>query len=334
MWISWSWPGTITNDDDQNRNCTNLSVAVTPFEGANNRFKDHPLLALFEKSNVLSRIEVTRLRAKRRLCFNQLGPDAVVAQPDLPQELWECNDLEKLYLAGNAIQQVYGDRRGRLCNGEDDEVNCVKWTCFQVPPGISNLDNLTVLSLSKNSLQSFPEEITHMVQLKWLNLSGNVIPEIPESIQRIRYLEVLWCNNSKVTKIHGGVGFCYHLNTLGLRGNLIQTIPENLSQLTNLSWLTLENNQIESLPPSMECLSSLTHLNVQNNCIKVLPNFFQKLRCLKYAFLNSNRIQSVHMIDLFHTNHLRVFDLNCNPFPDDHIIPVLKVGPRTQKVSP
>lgn len=182
-----------------------------------------------------------------------------------------------------------------------------------------------MLSLANNRLQCFPDEITFLVQLKWVNLSGNVIPEIPESVQRIRYLEVLWCNNARVERIDEGIGFCYHLNTLGLRGNLIKTVPNSLAQLTSLTWLTLENNHIDALPRSMAGLANLTHLNVQNNCIKVVPDFLDKLRSLKYVFLNSNRINSVHLMDLYHTNHVKVLDLNYNPFPDENIIPMLKV---------
>lgn len=199
---------------------------------------------------------------------------------------------------------------------------------------ISNLENLTVLSLANNCIESFPEEVTFLVQLKWLNLSGNLIPVIPGSIQRIRYLEVFWCNNSKVAAIDdNGIGFCYHLNTLGLRGNVIQRVPDTLSQLTNLTWLTLENNQIMSLPSSLALLANLTHLNVQNNCIERVPEFLNKMRCLKYVFLNSNRIKAVQLIDLYHTNHLRAFDLNHNPFPDEHIIPVLKVKGLITKID-
>lgn len=90
MWISWSWSS--GNNDD---------------EDVSFKFKDHPVLSMFEKSNVLSRIEVTRLQSKRRLCFNQdiqdYNPNRAT---DLPLVLWECNDLEKLFLSRNAIKQV------------------------------------------------------------------------------------------------------------------------------------------------------------------------------------------------------------------------------------
>lgn len=191
---------------------------------------------------------------------------------------------------------------------------------------MSNLENLTVLSLAKNHLEAFPEEISLLVQLKWLNLSGNRIPEIPECVQRMRYLEALWCNNAKVVVVDQGIGNCFHLNTLGLRGNLIREIPDSLSQLTNLTWLTLENNQLERIPESLEYLQNLVHCNLQNNRIEVLPDIFHKMRSLKYLFVNSNSIKSVHLMDLYHTNHLKVFDLNHNPFPDEHILPVLKVS--------
>lgn len=90
MWISWSWSS--GNNDD---------------EDVSFKFKDHPVLSMFEKSNVLSRIEVTRLQSKRRLCFNQDIQDYNPNRPtDLPLVLWECNDLEKLFLSRNAIKQV------------------------------------------------------------------------------------------------------------------------------------------------------------------------------------------------------------------------------------
>lgn len=92
MWISWSWPPK-----------TGLAFGHS---SETNKFKDHPVLALFEKSHLLSRIEVTRIRSKRRLCLCLNDNEENVTIVDLPRILWECNDLEKLLLAGNAIQQV------------------------------------------------------------------------------------------------------------------------------------------------------------------------------------------------------------------------------------
>lgn len=313
MWISWSWPSAVNAEEEGTESRGTISTSDTAL-------RNHPILLLFEKSNVLSKIEVTRLKSKRRLCFSH-NDDGSTELERLPEVLWECNDLEKLYLSGNSIKQVI-ESEFKVKGNDFREASLD----LQLPPEVSNLENLTVLSLANNLLESFPEEITFLVQLKWLNLSGNYIPEIPESIQRIRYLEVLWCNNARVNSVDAAIGNCYHLNTLGLRGNEIGLLPNTFSELANLTWITLENNQLKSLPSSMSMLQNLVHLNLQNNCIEVLPDFLYKIRGLKYVFLNSNRIQAVRLIDLYHTNHLNVFDLNHNPFPDEHIIPVLKVS--------
>lgn len=122
MWISWSWASSSINCINSSSSSDSVTTSTTT---TMNKFKDHPVVALFERSNVLSRIEITRLKSKRRLCFsrndNTGAADDEGTDTDsislhhhhhhehldrLPQVLWECNDLEKLYLSGNAIQQV------------------------------------------------------------------------------------------------------------------------------------------------------------------------------------------------------------------------------------
>lgn len=89
MWLTWwSWGDSSSRSGDDD-DC--------------DKFRDHPVLLLFEKNTVLSRIEVTRLKSKRRLCFSQ--GDAPVNDA-LPEVLWECSDLEKLYLCNNKIAKV------------------------------------------------------------------------------------------------------------------------------------------------------------------------------------------------------------------------------------
>lgn len=89
MWLSWSLCEASNNDED---------IPAT----TGDKFRDHPVLILFEKNHVLSRIEATRMKSKRRLCFSQ-GDTKVDHLPDV---LWECNDLEKLYLCNNSISKV------------------------------------------------------------------------------------------------------------------------------------------------------------------------------------------------------------------------------------
>lgn len=87
----------------------------------------------------------------------------------------------------------------------------------------------------------------------------------------------------------------------------------------------MENNQIDELPPSFKDLQKLVHLNLRNNRLTRIPQSVHSLAKLQYLFLSSNLIDEVRLIDLYQTKHLKLLDLNENPFPDDHILTTLKV---------
>lgn len=84
-------------------------------------------------------------------------------------------------------------------------------------------------------------------------------------------------------------------------------------------WLTLENNQVASMPVNLACMNSLTHLNMKNNCLTEVPVALPNLDCLRFCYLNSNAIRDIADWHLSSTTHIRMLNIDDNPFPDDHL---------------
>jgi len=109
-------------------------------------------------------------------------------------------------------------------------------------------NQLAVLDLSFNQLQTLPDEIGTLMMLKTLNCACNILESIPSAIGRLTRLK--W---------------------LKLNGNRLKMLPDEISDCRRLSVLCLSENQIDRLPESLSCCTSLTDLHVENNMLTYLP---------------------------------------------------------------
>lgn len=92
---------------------------------------------------------------------------------DLPEELWELTELQKLNLSLNVLRSV--------------------------PSSLGLLQNLVVLNLWGNQLTSLPPEIGQLRNLKVLFAYRNRLSEVPEELGCCTKLEVLSLANNQLT---------------------------------------------------------------------------------------------------------------------------------------
>lgn len=110
------------------------------------------------------------------------------------------------------------------------------------------VQNLTVLELSGNDLQSLPREISLLVRLEELYLANNGLKSLPKEIEDLSNLR-------RLNLVHNG----------------FQEVPFCLSSLCMLQWLNLSGNVIEIVPPWLLGLPQLHHLYLVHNLIENIP---------------------------------------------------------------
>ncbi|GBP26301.1 Leucine-rich repeat protein SHOC-2 [Eumeta japonica] len=177
------------------------------------------ILKFIRENHILALIEQAIVKKKSRLSLNAFEIT------DIPNLLYTCSDVEHLYLHKNKISRLSVQ--------------------------ITQLTNLTILTLDYNNITSLPPEIGNLKNLTNLNLSYNPLKVLIPEIGELENLEALWCNRIELKEIPKEIGKLSKLDTFGARGNELKTIPEEMTNLDKLRWLTLENNVIEMLPEGM-----------------------------------------------------------------------------------
>ena len=133
--------------------------------------------------------------------------------------------------------------------------------------------NLKVLELSCNGLQSLPSCICHLICLEELYLGHNDLKGLPKEL-----------------------GDLLNLKKLDLVHNIFQEVPFCISELCRLEWLNLSGNLIEIVPLWVFLLPHLRHLYLIHNLIENIPRdvYLQGLAQIRNYF----RLPSSKEVDI------------------------------------
>jgi Leucine-rich repeat (LRR) protein len=113
-----------------------------------------------------------------------------------------------------------------------------------IPDSITDLSNLTNLSLAFNQLKTIPDSFQSLTSLKQLDLSHNQLSEFPDAIIALTQLERLVLN-------HNG----------------IPSVPDLVTQLVKLKEFHITNNQLTSLPQDIVNIVQVNNIDVTCNWI-------------------------------------------------------------------
>ncbi|ONK55658.1 uncharacterized protein A4U43_UnF520 [Asparagus officinalis] len=154
-----------------------------------------------------------------------------------------------------------------------------------IPPQISLLASLQVLTLSQNRLYGkIPESISLLASLVHLDLSYNSLAgQIPAKLSELKSLAGLDLSyNSLSGPIPQSIGKMGLLQKLDLSSNsLTGAIPESLGNLSLLNFLALSNNKLSGVfPKGLPNLRSLQYFLMDDNPMFV-PLPFQLGRLVK-----------------------------------------------------
>ena len=181
-------------------------------------------------------------------------------------------------------------------DGTLDLSNRVPALTSLMPNDFDDLENLTELVLTDNSITSLPEDVfDSLTRLTELYLNGNSITSLTgdpfAGLANLTYLDL---RNNRITSLPENVfDSLINLTTLRLQTNSIESLPENVfNGLTNLTSLRLQTNSIESLPENVfNGLTGLLDLNLSDNRLTSLPRgVFDGLTGLADLDLSNNRL--------------------------------------------
>ncbi|RZC66136.1 hypothetical protein C5167_009828 [Papaver somniferum] len=189
-----------------------------------------------------------------------------------------------------------------------------------IPPQISSLKSLEILTLSQNQLQGkIPVEIFSLQSLIHLDLSYNsLVGTIPNQMGNLKNLLGLDLSyNSLCGSIPPTIGNLGLLQKLDLSSNaLTGIVPETIEKLKLLALLALSNNRLKgkSFPQGITKLVSLQYLLIDGNSMFMssLPNELGNLVKLQELRLGNSGYSGTIPTSLSHLTNLTTLSLENN----------------------
>ena len=244
---------------------------------------------------------------------------------EIPPEIGNLTNLEKLYLNNNYITGNIPPEIGNLTNLEYLYLNN-NWLYGDIPIEIGNLSDLIRFNIENNYFHGLIQESLCDLNLNWSSsfnsLSNNrFCPPFPDCINDIGSQNSDQCSNGNC--IEGEEvslwGVCYNIETtteltnsindygiisprigelinlthidIGHGDDLIGPIPREIGNLTELEYLDLRgNNLCGYIPEELWSLTNLVHLDLEDNkFFGPIPNEIGNLTHLEYLNLRENR---------------------------------------------
>ncbi|KAG8501220.1 hypothetical protein CXB51_003319 [Gossypium anomalum] len=243
--------------------------------------------------------------------------------------LLNSSNFQELELAGNnlggEIPSIIGDLSTNLVQVHLDD-NLIYGS---IPPGISNLANLTLLNLSSNLLNgSIPPELCRMEKLERVYLSNNSLSgEIPSALGNITHLGLLDLSMNKLSgSIPDSFANLSQLRRLLLYGNQLSgTIPLSLGKCPLIcrqiiSRAPYHRNLGAALPSSTSTFPliswiALEHLNLSSNFLEgELPDSIGQLPYLKELDVALNQLSGDIPVTFQASTSIKAMNFSFNKF--------------------
>ncbi|CAL5414376.1 unnamed protein product [Camellia sinensis] len=231
--------------------------------------------------------------------------------------LTNCTSLQLIEGSGNLLRGSLPDSVANLStnlylmNLENNQMH------GNIPSGIGNLLNLTVLAMGRNYLTGpIPPSIGRLQNLHTLNLQLNKFTELPSSLGNLTLLNILRLG---ANNIHGSIpsslGDCHSLLEFDLsENNLNGSIPPEIMSLPSISTLLrLSYNALTGSLPSEVSLTKLANMDVSYNRLSgPIPNTLSNCLSLEWLQLEANSFEGEIPQSLSMLRGLRMLDLSRN----------------------
>ena len=272
--------------------------------------------------------------------FLHLGGNKLIR---LPSEFVKLQKLAKLDIS-NTLFSTIPPELFDLQNLRELNLIDIHWpiSLARIVRPLSNLGNLTSLSLTGSDLTFLPLEILRLGSLTrlYLDLSGNKLTQLPTEIFDLQPLTGLDLSGSQLSNLPveltkkteleslrlgsigaGGIGISAippeismlrRLKDLDLSYNSLRNLPIEMAELKNLESLWLVSNKFAEFPSVILKLKNLKHLGIGVNGLKALPDEISNLTELKALNLYNNQLVSLPGT-ITQLRKLRILEIGDNP---------------------
>lgn len=185
------------------------------------------------------------------------------------------------------------------------------------------LENLTLLNLVENKIQSVNNSFEGLSNLETLLLSHNQITNIHKNafvtLLKLKHLSLSRNFITNISNILEAVQHLPHLEYLDLTNNSIISLDHSPRLLASLTQLSLQGNKLMELNFSALSLPNLTTLDVSQNSRGVIQNVaLETLPQLRSLNLSGTLVK-LEMLPTKHLQNLREMDLSAREFRGGHL---------------
>lgn len=190
----------------------------------------------------------------------------------------------------------------------------------ELPSSVSKLENLEILELQENKLESLPMSLAGIPRLHVLNVASNRLSELPFQALKCCQLHELTASNNKLrgTLFSSDVERLDSLHLLDIRNNHISTFSDGNILLPTLQQLFATNNEMSSFP-SVKGWGELLVFTVDHNRLQVLPDGLVNLHRLRTLDFTANNIKSLDA-QLGAMEGLEILKFDGNPFRERNLL--------------
>ncbi len=137
---------------------------------------------------------------------------------------------------------------------------------------LSGLNNLELVDVRYNHLESIHESIKDCHNLKTLRISHNKIKRLPREIGALsKNLASIEAAHNGMRRLTSHIIKCHGLKFLQLNHNDILELPMDIGILADLEDLYIQNNKISQLPLSLSGLGNLKRIKFTANPLSNIP---------------------------------------------------------------
>ncbi|CAL5348232.1 unnamed protein product [Camellia sinensis] len=255
------------------------------------------------------------------LSLRQISAPQNQLQDDLTfiSSLTNCTSLQHIDAGNNSFRGSLPDSIANLSTYLSTINLHINQIQGNIPSGIGNLLNLTILAMATNNLAGpIPSSIGRLQKLHGLYLGQKKFTELPSSLGNLTSLITLYLYENNMHKsIPSSLGNCHSLLELALyKNNLNGSItPEimSLSSISTILWLD-HNTLTGSLPSEVGSLKNLGYMDVSYNKLSgPIPNTLSNCLSLEWLHLEANSfegeipqslriLRGLRELDLLHNN--------------------------------
>ncbi|VDD81718.1 unnamed protein product [Mesocestoides corti] len=158
---------------------------------------------------------------------------------------------------------------------------------------VSNLSELTKLSLQHNPLPTLPSGVGLLRNLRFLDISFNCISDLPFTIfDELLRLETLVMDSNKLVSLPSLKGLV-DLHHMSVSNNQLCDFPETITECCKIMTIDVSGNRISELPNCLkwENLGNLQRLNLANNKLTFIPEELAECKKLRDLRLSDNPLK-------------------------------------------